>query len=114
MFTPANTGWPESLAPVWYSLIEFQRASLHSFRLAIRASARLLKHPFNPAAYTILGRSCGLAYEAMDEVIGSYDPEAAVIELAKMRDRFSVRFSPPPTGEAQILRFERPGRRRAG
>lgn len=92
---------------MWYSLIEFHRASLQTLRLAIKASARLLKHPFNPAAYTPWGRSYGIACEAMDEAIGNYDPAAGIIELAKMRDRHSTRFHSPPTVEAKILRFER-------
>lgn len=95
---------------MWYSLVEFHRASLETLRLAIRASARLLRHPLNPAAYTPLGRSCGLACEAMDEAIGSYDPETGIVELAKMRERFSVRFYSPPAVEAKILPFERRGR----
>ena len=95
---------------MWYSLIEFQRASLESLRLAIRASGRLLKHPFNPAAYTMLGRSCSVACEAMDDAIGSYDPEAGIIELAAMRDRMASRIYSAPTAEAKILPFARPGR----
>ncbi len=95
---------------MWYSLVEFHRASVETLRFAIRASARLLKHPFNPAAYTPLGHSCSLACEAMDEAIGSYNPEAGIIELAKMREQFSVRIYSPPTVEAKILPFERPGR----
>ena len=95
---------------MWYSLIALQRASLESLRLAIRASARILKHPFNPAAYTFIGHSCSVACEAMDEVIGSYDPEAGIIELAEMRERMAARFYSPPAAEAKILPFARPGR----
>ena len=94
---------------MWYSFIEFQRASLESLRLAIRTSARILKHPFNPAAYTFIGHSCGAACEAMDEAIGSYDPEAAIIELAEMRERMTGRFYSPPLSEAKILPFARRG-----
>jgi poly-beta-hydroxyalkanoate depolymerase len=95
---------------VWYSLIEFHRASLESLRLAIRASGKLLKHPFNPAAYTVIGHSYSAACEAMDDAIGSYDPEAGIIELAEMRDRMASRFYSAPTAEAKILPFTRPGR----
>jgi len=95
---------------VWYSLIAFQRASLESLRLAVRATAKILKHPFNPAAYTFIGHSCSAACEAMDEAIGSYDPEAGIVELAKMREQMAARFYAPPLVEAKILPFARPGR----
>ena len=95
---------------MWYSLIELHRASLESRRLAIRASARLLKHPFNPAAYTFIGHSCSAACDAMDEAIGRYDPQAGIVELAKMREQMAARFYSPPTVEAKILPFARTGR----
>ena len=95
---------------MWYSLIEIQRASLESLRLAIRASGRILKHPFNPAAYTLFGRSCSVACEAMDEAIGHYDPASVIVDLAAMRERVAARFYVAPTAEAKVIPFERPGR----
>jgi poly(3-hydroxybutyrate) depolymerase len=64
---------------VWYAIYEINRASLEPLRLAMRAGARIYDHPFNPVAYTPLGRSCSLACDAFARLIGT--PRGAESEL---------------------------------